>query len=76
MQPQPVTLSGVIEQFRWSFGSSAGRASHCRLSCSISALGLGDLANRLGWMPPMRSTAIAELRRGVHRRSLGLDGRD
>jgi hypothetical protein len=26
---------------------------------------LGDLANRLGWMPPMRSTAIAELRRGV-----------
>jgi hypothetical protein len=27
--------------------------------------GLGDLASRLGWMPPMRSTAIAELRRGV-----------
>ena len=26
---------------------------------------LGDLANRLGWMPPMRTTAIAELRRGV-----------
>jgi len=25
----------------------------------------GDLANRLGWMPPMRSNAIAELRRGV-----------
>ena len=26
---------------------------------------LGDLANYLGWMPPMRTTAIAELRRGV-----------
>ena len=26
---------------------------------------IGDLANTLGWMPPMRSTAIAELRRGV-----------
>ena len=26
---------------------------------------VGDLANRLGWMPPMRATAIAELRRGV-----------
>ena len=26
---------------------------------------LGDIANRLGWMPPMRTTAIAELRRGV-----------
>jgi hypothetical protein len=25
----------------------------------------GDLVSRLGWMPPMRSTAIAELRRGV-----------
>ena len=25
----------------------------------------GDLANWLGWMPPMRTTAIAELRRGV-----------
>ena len=26
---------------------------------------LSDLASRLGWMPPMRSTAITELRRGV-----------
>lgn len=25
----------------------------------------GDLSSRLGWSPPMRSTAIAELRRGV-----------
>src|SRR6266849_8614156 len=26
---------------------------------------LGDLANWLGWMPPMRTTAVTELRRGV-----------
>jgi hypothetical protein len=26
---------------------------------------LGDLANWLGWTPPMRTTAISELRRGV-----------
>ena len=26
---------------------------------------LGDLASWLGWMPPMRTTAITELRRGV-----------
>jgi hypothetical protein len=26
---------------------------------------LGDFASWLGWMPPMRTTAIAELRRGV-----------
>src|SRR5260221_12635590 len=25
----------------------------------------GDLVNRLGWMPPVRATAITELRRGV-----------
>jgi hypothetical protein len=26
---------------------------------------LGDVTSRFGWMPPMRTTAIAELRRGV-----------
>jgi uncharacterized protein YbjT (DUF2867 family) len=65
MQPQPVTLSGVIEQFRWSFGTS--RWPRITLPAFLLDLGatFGDLANRLGWMPPMRSTAIAELRRGV-----------
>ena len=65
MQPQPVTLSGVIEQFRWSFGTA--NKSRITIPAFLLDLGarLGDLANRLGWMPPMRSTAIAELRRGV-----------
>ena len=65
MQPQPVTLSGVIEQFRWSFGTS--RWPRLTLPGFLLDFGavMGDLANRLGWMPPMRTTAIAELRRGV-----------
>ena len=65
MQPQPVTLDDVIEQFRWSFGTS--RWSRITLPGFMLNLGvrLGDLSNRLGWMPPLRSTAIAELRRGV-----------
>ena len=65
MQPQPVTLGGVIEQFRWSFGTAG--MPRITLPAFLLDLGakLGDLANRLGWMPPMRSTAIAELRRGV-----------
>lgn len=65
MQPQPVTLAGVIEQFRWSLGTS--RQPRVRMPGFLLNLGaeLGDLANRLGWMPPMRSTAMAELRRGV-----------
>jgi len=65
MQPQPVTLSGVIDQFRTAFGTSGW--TQIALPGFLLGFGakLGDLANRLGWMPPMRSTAIAELRRGV-----------
>jgi hypothetical protein len=65
MQPQPVTLAGAIEQFRWSFGTS--RWPRITLPAFLLDLGagLGDLTSRLGWMPPIRSTAIAELRRGV-----------
>jgi uncharacterized protein YbjT (DUF2867 family) len=65
MQPQPITLGNVIDQFRWSFGTS--RMPRITLPGFLLDLGAlaGDLANRLGWMPPMRSTAIAELRRGV-----------
>lgn len=65
MQPQPVTLEGVIEQFRWAFGTA--NMTRITLPAFLLKLGarLGDLANRLGWMPPLRTTAIAELRRGV-----------
>jgi len=65
MQPQPVTLGGVVEQFRLCFGTANIR--RIALPAFMLDLGakLGDLANRLGWMPPMRTTAIAELRRGV-----------
>jgi uncharacterized protein YbjT (DUF2867 family) len=65
MQPQPVTLGGVIEQFRWSFGTAKDR--RIALSTFMLDLGakLGDLASWFGWTPPMRTTAISELRRGV-----------
>jgi uncharacterized protein YbjT (DUF2867 family) len=65
MQPQPVTLGAVIEQFRWSFGTA--RWPRIALPAWLLDLGarLGDIASGLGWAPPMRSTAIAELRRGV-----------
>lgn len=65
MQAEPVTMAGVIKQFRVTFGT----AGWPRVAMPSSALDLGarigDLANHLGWMPPMRTTAIAELRRGV-----------
>ncbi len=65
MQPQPVTLGGVIEQFRSAFGTTdMPRITVPAFVLDVGAR-LGDLAGWLGWMPPMRTTAIAELRRGV-----------
>jgi uncharacterized protein YbjT (DUF2867 family) len=65
MQPQPITLGRVIDQFRWSFGTSDWpRLAPPAFLIDLGAK-LGDLAAWLGWMPPMRSNAIAELRRGV-----------
>ncbi|WKA28895.1 SDR family oxidoreductase [Bradyrhizobium roseum] len=65
MQEQPVTLGDVIDQFREVFGT--GRWWRIVMPTFLIDFGakLGDLANRFGWMPPMRTTAIAELRRGV-----------
>jgi uncharacterized protein YbjT (DUF2867 family) len=65
IQPQKITLGGVIDQFRFAFGTA--KWTRLRMPAFLLDLGakLGDLASRLGWMPPMRSTAIAELRRGV-----------
>jgi uncharacterized protein YbjT (DUF2867 family) len=65
MQEQKMTLGGVIEQFRYAFGTAAmPRLVLPSVLLDVGAK-LGDLASRLGWTPPMRSTAIAELRRGV-----------
>jgi hypothetical protein len=65
MQPQKISLSGVIDQFRFAFGTAGWpRATMPTFLLDLGAK-LGDLAARLGWMSPMRSTAIAELRRGV-----------
>jgi uncharacterized protein YbjT (DUF2867 family) len=65
MQREPVTLGQVIEQFRRAFGTAD--TPRITLPAFLLDLGakLGDAASRLGWMSPMRSTAIAELRRGV-----------
>ncbi|MGL3105546.1 SDR family oxidoreductase [Bradyrhizobium sp. BR 1432] len=65
MQAEPVTMAGVIKQFRHAFGTATWRL--IAMPSSLLDLGakVGDLACHLGWMPPLRSTAIAELRRGV-----------
>lgn len=65
MQAEPITMAGVITQFRTAFGTADwSRLAMPAVMLDLGA-GIGDLANHLGWMPPMRSTAIAEFRRGV-----------
>jgi len=65
MQAEPITMAGVIKQFRIAFGTED--MPHLAMPAFLLDIGarFGDLASHLGWMPPMRSTAIAELRRGV-----------
>jgi uncharacterized protein YbjT (DUF2867 family) len=65
MQTQPASLGEVIELFRRTFG--AKELPRIPLPAFALDLGakLGDLASLLGWTPPIRSTALAELRRGV-----------
>jgi hypothetical protein len=65
MQAEAITMAGVIKQFRLAFGTAGGL--HFAMPAFLLDIGarLGDLASQLGWMSPMRSTAIAELRRGI-----------
>lgn len=65
MQPERVSLAGVIAQFRTAFGTKDWPRVGLRSFLLDLGTWLGDLAARMGWMSPMRSTAIAELRRGV-----------
>jgi uncharacterized protein YbjT (DUF2867 family) len=65
MQPQAITLGGVIGHFRHAFGTQDW--PRIALPSFLLGLGckLGDLTSLLGWAPPVRTTAMAELRRGV-----------
>jgi uncharacterized protein YbjT (DUF2867 family) len=64
MQRQPSTVGSVIDAFRQRFG---GQKAMGRLPAWFIDIGAraGDLSAYLGWRPPIRSTALRELRRGV-----------
>jgi uncharacterized protein YbjT (DUF2867 family) len=65
MTPQPVTLGAVIEQFRRSLGAPKQRRIMLPARLLDFGAWLGDLASWFGWKPAIRTTALAELRRGV-----------
>jgi nucleoside-diphosphate-sugar epimerase len=64
MERDPLNVGAVISEFRRRLD---GPARHLRLPSWLMGFGAkaGDLVSRLGWSPPVRSTALAELRRGV-----------
>jgi hypothetical protein len=65
MQKEPITLGGVIDSFRRSLGTEdLPRITIPAFALDLGAR-LGDVASLLGWTPPIRSTALAELRRSV-----------
>ena len=64
MERDPSTVGEVIAAFRHHFG---GPVPRLRLPSWLMALGAiaGDVVVHLGWSPPIRSTALAEMQRGV-----------
>ncbi|MEO3387223.1 SDR family oxidoreductase [Mesorhizobium sp. CAU 1741] len=64
MEETPTTVGAVIDAFRVHLG---GPRRRLRLPAWLMRLGAsaGDIAAGLGWSPPIRSTALAEMRRGV-----------
>jgi uncharacterized protein YbjT (DUF2867 family) len=65
MHSERLSLREVIDLFRVWLGQT--RRRRLVLPRGVLTLGAraGDLAARLGWAPPIRSTALAELRRGI-----------
>jgi hypothetical protein len=65
MHPEPHTIGSVLTRLRHWLGD----IWPWRIRMPGPAINLGawagDLSSALGWSPPMRSTAITELRRGV-----------
>ncbi len=65
MHPHPCRVGDVVDALRGWLGISA-RAHAAVPGFLLAAIArMGDLAGWLGWRPPIRSTALAEMRRGV-----------
>jgi DoxX-like family len=63
--PDPLSLDEVIAAYRGWLGRAPARFVPVPAWLAHALFRLGDLAGLLGWRPPMRSTALAEIRRGV-----------
>ncbi|MBN9072930.1 MAG: SDR family oxidoreductase [Rhizobiales bacterium] len=64
MDREAPSVGSVVAAFRAHLGGPAWRLRLAPWMMTMGA-GLGDLAAYLGWSPPVRTTALAEMRRGV-----------
>jgi uncharacterized protein YbjT (DUF2867 family) len=63
--PEPLDFRQVIAAFRAWFGWKPAGEIQLPRPIAKALYGLGDLAGRLGWRPPLRSTAAREITRGA-----------
>jgi nucleoside-diphosphate-sugar epimerase len=64
MERHALTVGEVVDSFRQRFGGPKAVVAVPSWLMDLAAKA-GDLVSRLGWRPPIRSTALQELRRGV-----------
>ncbi|HEX4270686.1 MAG TPA: SDR family oxidoreductase [Rhizomicrobium sp.] len=64
MEEKPGTVADVVTEFRSQHGGSAPLMALPGWLMRVGEIA-GDFASLLGWRPPIRSTALAEMRRGV-----------
>lgn len=64
MEKSPGTVGDVVEAFRRHLGGPTPVVPMMSWMMSAGSMA-GDMASRLGWLPPIRTTAIRELRRGA-----------
>jgi len=63
--PDPLEFREVVAAFRAWFGRKPAIEVMLPRPIAKMLYGLGDLAGRLGWRPPLRSTAALEIVRGA-----------
>jgi len=64
MSPEPLRFEEVLAGMRRWIGFSGKRIRLPAIAISLGALA-GDLAAQLGWRPPLRTTSVREIERGV-----------
>jgi uncharacterized protein YbjT (DUF2867 family) len=66
VEPQPHTLAEVVCAIREWLGFAPARVVPMPRWLAAAAFAVGDWLGRLGWNPPMRTTALRQMDIGIH----------